>query len=161
MAEFTNHVISKSNNQFSVLCIIWYTPPPPPPQSRHCYRRSETGVLRHYPNPFLLETDGSFASDGRLRSPGLENLCPRRRHFIILLAKLFIFVVVVVVVVFVFVVVVFAQEIIITIVKLFDRFKQRYKFSYCSIKKKKEAFKNWQREGTDQLKEVYKEKGSE
>ena len=27
-----------------------------------------------------------------------------------------------------------------------------------SIKKKKEAFKNWQREGTDQLKEVYKEK---
>ena len=30
-----------------------------------------------------------------------------------------------------------------------------------SIKKKKEAFKNWQREGTDQLKEVYKEKKKE
>ena len=30
-----------------------------------------------------------------------------------------------------------------------------------SIKKKKEAFKNWQREGTDQLKEVYKEKTKE
>ncbi|GFS15628.1 endonuclease-reverse transcriptase HmRTE-e01 [Elysia marginata] len=30
-----------------------------------------------------------------------------------------------------------------------------------SIKKKKEAFKNWQREGTDQLKELYKEKKKE
>ena len=30
-----------------------------------------------------------------------------------------------------------------------------------SIKKKKEAFKNWQREGTEQLKEVYKEKTKE
>ena len=30
-----------------------------------------------------------------------------------------------------------------------------------SIKKKKEAFKNWQTEGTDQLKEVYKEKKKE